>query len=378
MLLCECLLIGKHVLHLPAVTAVHRTANPALVGVCHSAAILGISVAVIAPECEVGAIAGLELQTRQHVELCIERSHKLVFVIASCCRLVEGSYRVCQFLETRWWKREHTPVPCNGCRMLCQQRLAFLVREIHRLQRRECQCRAQHRAVLGVGSYRRTLSARVTDVHTHLQLIEEVTVVSLENSIVAVRAETPTVVVRLSIVAAHDTFLVEISQREEIVQTVIAAADAHLMLLNRGVIVEHLVLPVGALALERSDVLSRVTRGVAVVHLCLVHYNHILLSVQHRLLLPRVLPTVTEVIVNRCLACRSALRGYENNTVGSTRAVDGSRGSILQNLNRSDVNRVEITYATLHSHTVHDIERVGIVHRARTADSELRGGARLS
>ena len=216
----------------------------------------------------------------------------------------------------------------------------------------------EDRAVLRVGLDTRTVDTRVTDIHTGLQFVEEFTVFCLEDSIGRVRTEAPALIVRTVEVTTNDTFLIEVTQRQEIVTFIITTTDTQLMLNNRSIVVEHLILPVGTITLIAGNLISRVSWCITIVDLHLVHDCHILLGIQDRLLLPGILPTIAEVIVDRGLTGNTGLSSYQNHTIGSTRTIDGCRGSILQDLNRGDIHGVQVADTTLNSHTINDIKRV--------------------
>ena len=144
---------------------------------------------------------------------------------------------------------------------------------------------------------------------------------------------------------------------------------------NTGVVVEHFVLPVGALA-----VLIRIgiDRSLSCIDKTFVHHHSILGGVEHIAVLPRILPTIREIVVDVYSALLAALGGDEDDTIGSTCTVDGARGSILQYLNALDVAGVQIVDAALDGHTINDVERVAVVDGSDTTDTNLSGCTRLS
>ena len=150
------------------------------------------------------------------------------------------------------------------------------------------------------------------------------------------------------------------------------------MLHHRCIVIKDLVLPIGIRAFIIMNVVSRVTWRVAVVHLSLVHDRHVLLSIQHSLLLPRVLPAVAEIIAHVCLTCLTRLRGNQHNTIGGTRTVDCCRGSIFQNFHRLNIRRVQIVDTTANRHTINNVQRVRTVYRTDTAYAYLRIRIRLT
>ena len=159
-----------------------------------------------------------------------------------------------------------------------------------------------------------------------------------------------------------------VTHREVIIDLVGSAADVHLMVDNTGVVVEHLVLPVGALAIL---IRIGIDRSLSCVDKTFVHHHSILGGVKHIAVLPWVLPAVREVVVHVYSALLAALGGDEDDTVGSTCTVDGARGSVLQHLDALDVARVQIVDAALDGHTINDVERVAVVDGSDTTDTNL-------
>ena len=77
-------------------------------------------------------------------------------------------------------------------------------------------------------------------VSSQVELIQEITLLGIVEEIeLVVRTQCQTVVVRLSVVTAHDTFLCEVAQREIIVNFLRSTADGEVMLLDRCIVVEE-------------------------------------------------------------------------------------------------------------------------------------------
>ncbi len=149
------------------------------------------------------------------------------------------------------------------------------------------------------------------------------------------------------------------------------------MVLHGCIVIEGLILPVGA-GTCGHQLFVVVTRQVAVVELHLVHDHHVLLRVEDLALLPGVLPPIAHVVINAGLALRTLLGGDQDHTVGGTCPVDGCRGSILQDLHRLDIDRVEVVDATTHDHAVDNIKRFAVVNGTNTADAHLGVGTGLT
>ena len=143
------------------------------------------------------------------------------------------------------------------------------------------------------------------------------------------------------------------------------------MLHHGGVVVEYGAYPVRTLA----ELVGIVVLGTAaLIDVTFVHHYGVLGSVQHRRLAPRILPAVREVVVDARRTLLAALGRNEDDTVSCTRTVNCTRRGILQHLDTLDVVGVEIVDTARYGQTVDDVERVGAVDRAHTADTHLRRG----
>ena len=220
------------------------------------------------------------------------------------------------------------------------------------------------------------MGAAVRHVDRSRELVEPVALLrGVEDGIRGVRAEGETVVVAPAEVTADDTVLRVVSSREVVLHGIAGATDADIVVHHRRVVVEHEVLPVGARAILVGGGVARCTAGV---DQSLIHHRGILRSVENVALLPFALPAIREVVVDAGLTELTALGGDEHHTVGSTRTVDGARGSILQHLHALNVGGVDHVKAALNRHTVDDIQRVGVVDGSHTTDADAGGGTRLT
>ena len=107
------------------------------------------------------------------------------------------------------------------------------------------------------------------------------------------------------------------------------------MILHRRIVVEYKVLPIGTETIDWGAigifqvVRVGIDRSLTAVYGTLILQDCIIGSAGYIALLPCTLPAVREVIVNLCLAHLTLLGSNEDNTIGSTGTINGSR-SILQ------------------------------------------------
>ena len=106
----------------------------------------------------------------------------------------------------------------------------------------------------------------------------------------------------------------------------------------------------------------------------------ILVSVHYIIYIARNLVNtkVTRVVHLQRLVFLTILGSDDNDTIGSTRTVDGTRRSILQNLDGLDIIRREVTDSGTHWHTVDDIKRSCATERTDTTNSHTRICTRLT
>ena len=376
--LAKLLAVGEIILRLPAEAAVHRAAHVALLEDAHRTAVVREAVPVAAPEAQVHAVAGLELETGEDIQLGTEVGDEFIRIALAVGVGVQLGQRVGQLLETGRRHGEYASVLVHdGGRMGSEDRCSGGVVGIDGNRRVEADGGTQDGTILGVGLDARGNNAGVCDIGGERQFIEEIARVRLIRDVAVVGTESQALIVGLAIIAADDTVLLEIAQGNEIGGLLGAAAHGQLMLRDGRVEIEGLRLPVGALAGSRN-LSCGIHRGAAVVDAGLVHDHHVLGGVEHFLLSPRVLPSIAAIIGNGGLALLAAARGHENYTVGRAGTVDSRGSGVFQDFHGSDVGRVQIVDASVNRHAVHDVERIGIVDGADAADLDLGTGTRLA
>ena len=193
----------------------------------------------------------------------------------------------------------------------------------------ECYCAAKYRTELGVGLDAPGSDSRVGDVGSESKFVEIVPVLVLVWDIGVVGAERKAVVVGFAVVAADDTVLLIVAEGKEVSNLLGTAAYAELVLLDRGVVVEGLVLPVGTLACG-CNLCESVERSVAVIGAGLVHDGHVFLCVEDFFLPPWILPSVASVICNGGFALFAGPGSDEHYAVGCTGTVDCCGSGILE------------------------------------------------
>ena len=149
------------------------------------------------------------------------------------------------------------------------------------------------------------------------------------------------------------------------------------MLLNWCIIIKDFILPV---CINRiiGNFFCRITRSIAIINLHFIHDCHIFLGIQNSFLLPRILPTITEIIVYSRFSLAARLGSHQNHTVGCTGTINSSRSSIFQDFNRSNIRRVQIVDTTAHRHTIDNVQGVGTIYRTDTTNTNLRIRIRLT
>ena len=157
------------------------------------------------------------------------------------------------------------------------------------------------------------------------------------------------------------------------------------MLHDGRVVVEELVLPVGAealhgIAVDVSEVVRvGIERRLSAVDILLVLQDGIVGSTGDVALAPWALPAIREVVVDLGFALRAFLRGDEDDTVGRTRTVDGSGSSVFEHFDALNILGVDELHAVLvGSHAIDDVERVGVVDGTDTAHTDHRLGTGLA
>ena len=156
------------------------------------------------------------------------------------------------------------------------------------------------------------------------------------------------------------------------------------MILHWRIVIENKVLPISTETINCFAIgicqCIRVCKNwsLTAVYGTLILKDCIIGSAGYIALLPCALPAVREVIVNLCLAHLTLLGSNEDNTIGCTCTINGTRSGILQHLDTLDVARVEIIQATLDRHAVYDIERVRVVDGTCTTYTNLGTLTRLT
>ena len=135
-----------------------------------------------------------------------------------------------------------------------------------------------------------------------------------------------------------------------------------------GVLVENLLLPVGAFAVLSGIV---VDGSLTAVYRAFIYHCGVFGSVEHVAHLPRILDAVGEVVGHFGCAEFAFLCSNEDYAVGSPCTVNSTRCSVFQDLDRLDVVGVEVVDAAVNRHTVNYIEGVGIVDSTNATDADL-------
>ena len=83
--------------------------------------------------------------------------------------------------------------------------------------------------------------------------------------------------------------------------------------------------------------------------------------------------TPLSIKINDCITALCALGGDHDDTVSTTRTIEGVRSSILQYGHRLDIRRVDVVHAAAIRNTVEDNQRsLTCVDRTETADTDCR------
>ena len=114
----------------------------------------------------------------------------------------------------------------------------------------------------------------------------------------------------------------------------------------------------------------------ATVETHLIHYLHILLSCQHLWHAIYVSPTYVGIVRYLDLTLLTLLGSYKDNTIGSSRTVNGTGCGILQNVDTLDVGRVQVVDITCY--TINNIKRSCVAVGTGTTDRNLKAITRLT
>ena len=108
----------------------------------------------------------------------------------------------------------------------------------------------------------------------------------------------------------------------------------------------------------------------------LIHDLHILLSCQHLWHAIYVSPTYVGIVRYLDLTLFTLLGSYKDNTIGSSRTIDGTGCGILQNVDTLDVGRVQVVDITCY--TINNIKRSCVAVGTGTTDRNLKAITRLT
>ena len=179
----------------------------------------------------------------------------------------------------------------------------------------------------------------------------------------------------------NNTVLVEVRQRSVVADVLATTSYANVVALDRSWVENH-VLPVVlsdiAIILE-CPLLAIIFSDVRIDVIGCCRINFVLelnefVSVHHFHLLWYSLPAIAAVVSNLSLTGLSALCSDDDNTVGTTCTVDSRCRSILKNVERLDVVRVDAGCyrSILNWESVDDIERsVGLCQWVVTTDGDV-------
>ena len=168
------------------------------------------------------------------------------------------------------------------------------------------------------------------------------------------------------LLATHDTILLGVREAHGELRTIGATRQVEGVAVLEGILVAVFLKPIGAFpsGIHLVDD-SLWNDGVpywsstSVVEHRLVDDLHVFLSSEGVGALVGVRPAYIAVVLNRNLAGLALLGGHENNAVGGTCTVDGSGGSILQDVDALDfvgVKTIEAVVGRTGVHTVDDKE----------------------
>ena len=378
-MLVEALLVGQDVLDLPYETLAALAGSRGEGGLVVGSEVEQGSVTVIAPEGKVGAEAGAEAESVDELQFAVQAGHELVAPILRTGQR-EARHGVDHFIVRVAGDHVHASVLgvdggiTVGAGELVHLGLGIIL--VYLEDRGQGEGGAKRRTVCGVGADAGGVDLGIAEVAGQRGLVEEVALLALvEEDVAGVGAEGQTVVVGTSEIAADDTFLGVVTQREVVVDGLGSAADAEFVLSLGSVVVEHFLLPVGALSIAPRVF---VDRGGAAVEEAFVDHHGVLGGVEDLTLAPGAGGSVREIIGNARGTLVALLGGYEDDSVGRTGSVDCAGGGVLEDLDALDIGRVEEVDTAFDGHSVHDIERVGIVDGTGTADADAGRFARLS
>ena len=201
----------------------------------------------------------------------------------------------------------------------------------------------------------------------------------------------------LKVALLDNTFILIVTQREERRTALRAVAQRDIILLDQsraGGLVKPVCISSGRCASSvkifvHSDAVKHgLTLGIVcpvvsisqaigigvktIVHITLPHHLSELLGIEHLHLVGIGLNGQAGIKVDSHLALLASLGGNDDYTIGSTASVDTGRCGILQHLDALDVVTVQFVHTGLCGHTVDDVERVVVVQRTDTTNSDCR------
>ena len=234
---------------------------------------------------------------------------------------------------------------------------------------------AQHTAAFAVLTDATRHGTRIGHIDTSARRTEKALLGFLEKRIVRIGPDAITVIIRPIDIAADDTFVIQITERQIVIYLIVAAADAGLMLHDRRIVVEELLLPVRALA-QRRRVL--VDRGQAAVHIHLIHHHSVFMGVEHVLRAPGALPSVGERVIDRRAALVALTGRDQNDAIRTAGTVNGSRRGVLEHFDRENVGRIKIVDIAADGHPIDNVERIAVVDGPHAADAYTNSGTGLA
>ena len=161
------------------------------------------------------------------------------------------------------------------------------------------------------------------------------------------------------------SLLIDITQTQvKLIIVGLTATDTHAIIMHKSR-PGNLVHPVGIrVTVDQSQVDGGTTQGVQLL-LIIVPFRtgHQIEVVQHLIHAP------IRVERNGGLANLTFLRGNQDNAVRSTGTIDSGSGSVFQHFDRLNIGCTQIVDIR-HGHSIHDIQRLSVVDRTDTTDTD--------
>ena len=223
------------------------------------------------------------------------------------------------------------------------------------------------------------LSEVVTSVVADRDILTDgdgIEILSLQEHVVAVDTDGVTLVVRSS-VSTHDTVVTSIGVRHSELRAVSTTGQRHRMVRLQGVLVLESLPPVSTFPTVLNlieDVSGHITCPIHLhtrsVEGILINDGHVLLSIEELRTLVGVRPTESAVVAELNLTSLTLLGSHQDHTVSSTGTVDGSRSSVLQNIDSLDISGVDVIKAST-CYTVDYVKRCRVTGSTDTTDVNL-------